>query len=366
MIKHLSVALLGKTILMLLALMGPVLAQAPIPPLAPEPPQQPQTRERRYGVAEVAVARPLRIAVDNRTTGRIKVTGWDRNEVAARASSDRGEEVVILSVNETEAGKLLSFKADYADLDTPADPTARVLDNPPSFGFRTLQVHLEVNVPRYAELEEIRVIRSDVEVVGVNTPVKVFGNRSTVVLKQVGGAHIFTRTGNIEIENTNGLVQIATSTGSVHVSGSTGAARIVTIAGPVEVMCSRGRIDVANTQGSIELMNVEGDVDAVATTSTVRFTGRLRNGRYLLKSMSGRVEMILPSDTKGFDAVLSSYLGVVETDFPFGVVGTAAPDHSERRLAGKFGNGGPQVTLDSFEGLVRLTKSQSEPASTCK
>ncbi|HUE84058.1 MAG TPA: DUF4097 family beta strand repeat-containing protein [Pyrinomonadaceae bacterium] len=363
MVKQLSVALLGKSILMLLALMEPVLAQAPIPPLVPEPPQ---TRERRFGRAEVAVERPLRIAVDNRTTGRIKVTGWDRDEVEARAISDRGEEVVILSVNETGAGKLLYLKADYADLETPGAPAARVLDHPPSFGFRTLQVHLEVNVPRYVELEQIRVIRSDVEVVGVNTSVKVFGNQSTVVLKQVGGAHVFTRSGNIEIENTNGLVEIATSTGAVRVSGSTGAARIVAIAGPVEVKCSRGRIDVANTQGSIELSNVEGDVDAVATTSTVRFTGRLRNGRYLLKSMSGRVEMILPSDTKGFDAVLSSYLGMIETDFPFGVVATAAPDQSERRLAGKFGNGGPQVTLDSFEGLVRLTKSQPEPASICK
>ncbi len=368
MIKQLIVGkalLLAKTILILLALLEPVLAQAPIPPQAPEHPQPPQTRERKFGRAVVAVERPVRLAVDNRTTGRIKVNGWDRDEVEARAISERGEEVVILAINETEKGKLLYFKADYADLDNGTDPSARVLDHPPSFGFRTLQVHLEVNVPRYAEIEQITVIRSDVEVVGVNTRVKVFGNRSTVVLKQVGSAHVYTRTGNIEIENTNGLVEIATSTGAVRVTGSKGAARIVAIAGPVEVKCSRGRIDVANTHGSIDLMNVDGDVDAVATTSSVRFTGRLGNGRYLLKSMSGRVEMFLPINTAGFDAVLSSYLGMVETDFPFGVVGESAPNQSERRLAGKFGNGGPQITLDSFEGLVRLTKSQPEP-STCK
>jgi hypothetical protein len=362
-----NISRLVKAVVISLLLMNPALGQTPFLSQQPEGYQMAQTRERKFGRAVVAVERPVRLEIDNRTTGLIKVIGWDRDAVEARAFSERGDEVVIFRATETGVGRSLYFKADYADLETPGAPEARVLDEPPYFGSRPLQVHLEVNVPRYAELDEIRVIQSNVEITGLNTPVKVIGNRSSVVIRQVGAAYVFTRTGSIDIEDTNGPVEVATGSGAVRLSRSTGAARIVAIAGSVEVKCSRGRIDVASTHGPIDLENVEGEVDAVATTSSVRFRGRLGSkGRYLLKSMSGTVEMILASDTEGFDALLTSYLGLVEADFPLAGTEGLQPESEKRRLAGKFRNGGPQVTLDSFDGLVRITRAASNAASTCK
>lgn len=92
--------------------------------------------------------------------------------------------------------------------------------------------------------------------------------------------------------------------------------RAVSIAGPIEIKCSDGRVDVSNTDAPIELVNINGDVDAIATNSSVRFTGKLRDGgRYHLKSMSGRVEMLLPANPSGFSATPSFYRGLVESAF---------------------------------------------------
>ncbi len=308
----------------------------------------------------VNVARGVKIHVDNRTTGRITVHGWDRDVVEAHATSGRGDEVVVVKTDDGTSGKRILFKADYADYEQPAAPTTYVDDPPQSEG--NLKVNLEVNVPRYVEIGLIEVFRSDVEVTGVETQVSVSGERSSVLLKKVGSAEVQTRSGNVEIDGVNGTAVVTTTSGAIRVSDSKSTVRAVSIGGPIEIKCSAGRVDVSNTDSPIELVNIDGDVDAIATNSSVRFTGKLREGgRYYLKSMSGRVEMLLPSNPSGFNATLSSYRGPVESDFNLTTKQTTSDAAHNRRRTGTYGNGKAQITLDSFEGLVRLTRLGTMP-----
>src|SRR6266536_864056 len=321
---------------------------------------------RQYGRLNINVERGIRVAVGNRTTGRITINGWDRDAIEVHAVSQRGEEVVIVNSTDDSSGKRFFFKADYADLGLPAAPT-QVLDEPPKLDGRFFEVHLEVNVPRYAEIELIQVMRSNVEVSGVETPVSVSGGISSVILKKVGTVAVHTKSGNVEVSDANGLVEVATTSGAIRTFNTEGAVRAVSIAGPIEIKCARGRIDVANTEAPIELINIDGDVDAIATNSSVRFTGEVREGgRYYLKSMSGRVEMILPANTHGFNAMLSSYRGLVETDFSLNTKQSTRVIGVNRRLVGRFGNGQAHITLDSFEGLVRLTRVPATISRGCK
>jgi len=93
-----------------------------------------------------------------------------------------------------------------------------------------------------------------------------------------------------------------------------------------------------------------------------------------LKSMSGRVEMILPAKTSGFKATLSSYSGIVESDFPLvtrpaqGKAHATNPGDKEstRRINGQYGNAKAELILDSFAGVVRVTKNSSPTSATCK
>jgi hypothetical protein len=106
--------------------------------------------------------------------------------------------------------------------------------------------------------------------------------------------------------------------------------------------------------------------------------------------MSGRVEFIIPAETRGFNATLTSYRGDVASDFSLGAkpvraqrsqraaraVKSAASGETKaaaaeagsetHRLAGSFGKGSPQITLDSFEGEVKLTRAPRNSIVSCK
>ena len=444
-----------------------------------------------------------KITVDNRTTGRITIVGWDRDFIEAIATSERGVEVVDVEVNNDPSGRRVFLKADYADLgdaDVPPKPSAgrpkpfrnvearrealktrlqaldvrrealkarlaaidaapnraepesrrndvaaslevlearrkEVVDlledlderepatspaptptpkiesaprnpmepvnpantitppaiTPPTVTWPPIQpppstpysnghpveVNLEVKIPRSAEIEVIRVIRSNVEVTGIETPLIISGDKSLIKLSQVGAVEVKTSSGDVEIENAAGLVDVITASGGITVRNAGGDVRSLSIGGDVDIQCARGRVDVSTTDGSINLSGVGGDVDATTTNSQVRFTGAIReDGRYHLKSMSGYVEMTIQPNPPGFTAALSSYKGMVSTGFFFllKLKQSSPPDTSDasvpppfsRRLTGSYGNGRAQLTLDSFDGVVLLNKGLPGAIKDCK
>jgi hypothetical protein len=332
------------------------------------------TRSREFGNASFNVTGNIQVMVDNRTTGTIKVTGWDRDVIKAHAVSERGEEVVILERKTDGRETSIFMKADYADLES-NDRTARILDLPPLGNDGPIQIHLEVTLPRKALLNVIRVIRSNVVVENVDTPLTVSGGQSSIVLRHVGQVEVHTRSGNIEIEDARGIVNATTATGAIRLLSPKSEVRALSIVGPIEIRCARGHVDVANTNAPIDIYDSAGDVDAVAANSSVRFTGQLQEGRrYFLKSMSGRVEMILPANTRGFKATLSSYSGTVESEFPLNARQEQGNAHAvkqgdkefTRRINGLYGNSKTEIILDSFEGQVRVTKGKGQASATCK
>ena len=388
----------------------PAQDRAPLPPIKPAPDRVPSSPPeltekqpgsplaRRRGLVSLVASQGVQIRVDNRTAGRITVHGWDRDVIEARATSERGDETLLVGQAEDNGPPRFFLKADYANLDNPEDPT-KALEFPPLNGNGPIPVNLEVNVPRYAEIEIIKVIRSDVEITGVETALSILGKGSNITLRDVGSVEAHTRTGWIAIENARGIADVTSSTGKIGISNSRGAVRAVSITGTIEIRCFKGRVDVSNTEGPIELKSIDGDVDADATNSDIRLTSPLSDdGRFYMRSMSGRVETIIPADTRGFNVTLTSYRGTVASDFSLRAT-PAAPRsrpiaaHGPRsagsggssssptpqvlppesqdtgtaksRLAGRFGKGGPQITLDSFQGAVKVSRVARNSIEPC-
>ncbi len=365
-----------------------------------QPSSEPVVERDSSGRVRVKAARGEKVLLGNRTTGRITVTGWDGDTIEALAVSSRGAEMVRVWTDVTPSGTVLAIKADYADSDRlreerpfglqqqpgemstpaqlPATQTPTPSPSPASTPMRPggqmnvierapFEIHLEVKLPRNAELDVIKVMRSDVQVTGINTPVTVSGDRSSIVLKQVGAAEVRTRSGNVEVENASGLVDVITTSGAISVHNAGADVRALSISGPIEIRCARGRVDVSNTDGPIELLRIGGDVDANAASSSVHLTGVVRaEGRYYLKSMSGRVEMTLPANSQGFTAALSTYRGTIENDFPLKIKQSSEPDALNHRTIGRFGDGRAQIMLDSFEGLVKLSKAAQGALPDCR
>lgn len=351
----------------------------------------PTVERDEQGRVRVRLARGGRVALDNRTTGRIVVIGWDKDYIEAVATSTRGAEYVRADAEADPSGQRVTLKADYLSQPWPHDPPPESPSAPPPqpesapaspadaggrdgpssqsdvwsrfwpFG-RPDEVHLEVKLPRYAEIELITVNRSEVEITGVATAVAVSGRRSAIRLRDVGAAEVRTEKGAVEVDGARGLVDVVTTGGPISVKNVRGDVRALSLTGRVVVSCVRGRVNVSNTEGSITLANVDGDVDATTVNSDITFDGLIREeGRYHLKSMSGVVEMGVRRGPPGFTALLSSYRGQVESDFklsykqqPNAVTGN--------RLLGRYGDGRAQITLDSFDGRVKLRKFQ--PPST--
>jgi hypothetical protein len=489
-----------KVLLIALVMAGCLLAFALTTALAQESKETNITLDqtRRFSVK---FERGDKVTVDNRTTGRITIVGWDRDFIEATASSERGVEVVNVEVNNDTSGRRIFLKADYADLEdaevppkpspgrpkpvrnlearrealktrlqaldvrreslkarlaaidaapnraelegsrndvaaslevlearrkevvdiladlderepapaptptpkieaiprapmepvnpantitpptiTPPTVTWPPIQPPPSTPYSNghpVEVNLEVKIPRSAEIELIKVFRSNVEVTGIETPLIISGDKSLIKLSKVGAVEVKTRSGDVEIENAGGLVDVVTASGAITVRNAGSDVRALSISGDVDIECARGRVDVSTTDGPIQLNGVGGDVDATTTNSQVRFTGAIReDGRYHLKSMSGYVEMTIQPNPPGFTAALSSYKGMVSTGFFFLLKQKqpAQPDHSDasipppfsRRLTGRYGNGRAQLTLDSFDGVVLLNKGLPGAVKDCK
>jgi Toastrack DUF4097 len=343
------------------------------------------------GIVSVKFERGGKISLGNRTTGPIVVVGWDRDVIEASATSDRGAEAVRVNVYPDPSGARILLKADYAESEENRGPRQllrerRMMfgarapesaqgisqgpDSPPMFYSRPGEVFLEVKVPRYAEIEMITVKRSEVLVYGVETAITVNGARSAIKLKRVGAAEVRTRSGDVEVDDANGLVDVITTGGAIVVKNARSDVRALSLSGRIEIQCARGRVDVSNTDGPITMNGVIGDVSATATNSHVRFSGPIRaEGRYYLKSMSGAVEMEVPASSPGFTVTLSSYRGGVETDFSLKTSKSATDRGNSpvnRRLIGRYDNGQAQITLDSFDGTVRLSKMAAGALKDCR
>ncbi|HEX7177069.1 MAG TPA: DUF4097 family beta strand repeat-containing protein [Pyrinomonadaceae bacterium] len=418
------------------------------------PPQQSQTGvvavppagaagAERASRVSAKLERGGRVAVDNFTTGRIRVTGWDKDTVEATATSERGDEAVTIRIDDTAGGRRVVLDTSYADDDrykpagdlnlekkigktvddrllqrvvrpdladelsapsakaraprptvsdkagaeprkgeadptsqadavkpkpTPAPEVVKPPDDEGAFIRRPREIHIEVRVPRYAELELIRVFRSPVEVSDIDTTVVIVGERGEVRLKGVGAAEVRTRSGRVEVEDVRGVADIFTVGGPIAVRRTPGDVLARTIDGRIELACVGGRVDVTNTDGFTSLAGIGGDVEANTTSGDIAFAGALRaEGRYELRSITGRVEAaIAAAGGAGFNASLSSYRGSVSTDFELKLREDTSRDPVNRRLVGRHGDGRAQLTLDSFEGAVRLAKAPPDAAKLCR
>jgi DUF4097 and DUF4098 domain-containing protein YvlB len=242
-----------------------------------------------------------------------------------------------------------------------------------------------LKVPRYADIEVVDSRDGEIEVTDVDGNVSINAGRDAVTVRRVGALEVVrshgdvtasdvkgafvarTASGTVTADGVGGRVEIVTSHGGVQVSNAAGDVRVNSASGEITIDCAKGGVEATTLSGSITLSEIGGNIEANTSSGEVIFRGSIReNGRYRLKSLSGEVQVFLQTQPPGFTATLITYNGEVETAFPLKITPPLRGGFPNRRITGVYGGGGAQLSLDSFNGSVRILQSTQKSTKQCK
>lgn len=150
------------------------------------------------------------------------------------------------------------------------------------------------------------------------------------------------------------LGKIGSVNGSIYISGPLGNTRASTTNGKVKVDGASGVLSLSTTNGSIEAENISGKLDADTTNGSIVLEVLSFEDSIEAKTVNGSITLRFGSLEK-IDADLRAKVvnGRISLDFPFTFQSIRK---SKRSLEGKIGQGGPQISLRTVNGSIKITK----------
>jgi len=251
-------------------------------------------------------------------TGRANVR-VETNDGSVRVTSSDAKQVEFrVEYQGYELGKTLRVDA-HQDGDK-VELTARVTGHWGfSFGHNSRHLHIEVRMPREADLL-------------VET-----GDGSVKAYSLSGTIDLHTNDGSITVENLKGDVKLRTGDGSIEARD---------LDGKVEADSGDGHIRIA---GRFDALNVKtGD----GSVNTRVLPGSKMVSSWTIRTGDGSVDLVLPSDFQtNIDA--STGDGHISLGIPVTIEGT----FKNSEMHGKMNGGGQPLTIHTGDGSIRLSKS---------
>ena len=280
----------------------------------------------------VSLAKDGKVTLEN-ITGSIDVKTWNKGEVKIDATKiskastlDKAKENAgLVKIEVEKEGNTLRIKTEY-----------------PDEGRLKRRRSLNVSVKYSLVIPEKASVRID----------SVTGD---VDLEKIGGAvKVNIVTGDVVVKKADKGVDCETVTGKIEVQNITGDAFMETVTGRITASQIKGSIEATVVTGRIVLKEVSEArvVDGNTVTGAIIYDGEInKDGRYTLKTHTGRIEMTLPADS-GFDLEANTFSGSIESDFEIKISGKI----SKKRISGAVNKGGPLVKLSTFSGSIYLKK----------
>ncbi len=155
--------------------------------------------------------------------------------------------------------------------------------------------------------------------------------------------------GRIQLSKVGGQVKARTSGGSIALEKALGDADLRTSGGSIKVGLVDGRVNASTSGGSISVEGAKGNLRARTSGGSVSASVASQiNSPLELSTSGGSIRLTVPSDFRA-DLDASTSGGGVSCDLPV--------DGSVKRnfIRGKLNGGGPQVTLRTSGGSVRVS-----------
>lgn len=199
--------------------------------------------------------------------------------------------------------------------------------------------------PRFATVEITIPAWMDVSATGVGLDVTVDGARGAIRVETVNG--------DITLTGGDGVASLRSVEGSVTVERAKGRISASSVNADVTVRATTGEVAAETVNGSITLDAVDaGSVSASTVNGDIDFSGPLKDGgRYDFSTHNGDLTLAVPANASA-QVTVATFGGEFESDFPV----TLTETRKGRRFTFSIGAGRAQVTLESFQGTIRLRR----------
>lgn len=277
-------------------------------------------------------------------SGSLRVVGWGRNEVQVTGTLARDGDRVTLD----GGGRTTEVRVE---------------------GRRGLPGHaqLEVRVPAGSSVEVSAIGSAPITITGVNGSVETSSRSGTTTVQgSPRSVEVSTQSGGIVIDAETERAILSTMSGPVRVSGTVrqrvevnamnGPVEINGRANEVEIHALSGGVRVANvTGGRVEIHSVSGGVNVTGTrlrgnvasvSGNVTVSGSV-GGALNVESHAGDIELRMPGSTAA-EVQVASWSGGVDSAWRLARDG--------REWTGTLGRGGPNISITTFSGSVKLVR----------
>ena len=150
------------------------------------------------------------------------------------------------------------------------------------------------------------------------------------------------------------LGKVKSTNGSVYITGPVGHTNASTTNGRIELDGAKGAISLSSTNGRIEAVNIKGELDADTTNGTIVLEMLSFEDTIKAKTTNGSITLRIGSLEKvNADLNARTVNGSISLDLP---VTLKSMKKSRRSLEGQIGQGGPEISLRTTNGSIKITK----------
>ena len=282
------------------------------------------------------------IAVDTKvnvslcvSSGKLKINGWDRNEIRAFANGSAvGFKVLQKSKQNSQPVWVMIVGFDTTKKQTVNGDECLSGDD------------IEIDVPRSATVD----VKNDESETTINSVAK-------ATVKNVGG-NIYLNGIERGVDATayEGDITVEKSGGSINLSGTTGNIIAFDLA-PSDI----GDTFKAKTNsGAITLQNIEHrQMEINSNSGAMRFTGEFQNGgQYRFGTQNGSILLAIP-ETSSCKISASYGFGAFSSELPLqNLVKNALVNSKTQSLSAQMGAGDATLNLTTYSGAIRIRKKE--------
>ncbi len=309
--------------------------------------------------ATLSLAPAQTLAADNTFDRSYNVSGHVRLElnngsggVDIRSSSDNRVHVS----GKVSAGWSVFGSSEKSVQDVVANPPIDQHDNVIHIGrnnsmFKNIAIDYRIEVPRDTEIDA-GVASGGITIDNVRGPVKASSASGYVHVYRVDSdAQLNAASGAIEATGIGGILRVSSASGDIVLSDVKGDLKVSAASGSIRVSNPGDRVEASSASGSIEVSGAKSDVKVHAISGSVNIAGDPANHYWELKSVSGSVDIRVPTNAS-FLLSAETVSGGIRTNIP-----VILEEQGKHSLRAHIGSSSGRIEVHTVSGGVDVQGS---------